>query len=159
MEMLKSQKSKLTCSFCSRIFKDPICRTYGDSICREHLKERDVVKQNKIKFKACSEEFGVKENHFKSNGDISKLIESQCYLNKEEMSLKHELEESIQKFFTFYDEFVQNRTNLDMDVYNHFDEIRFKIDEHRERIKEKIDDIALEMIDKVTKHEEKFLKI
>jgi hypothetical protein len=44
--MLKSQKSQLICSNCSRIFKDPIELPCKDSICRQHLKERDIVKQN-----------------------------------------------------------------------------------------------------------------
>ena len=59
MEMLKSQKSQLTCSYCSRIFRDPILLPCGDSICRDHLKDRDVVKANRIKCKKCNEEFGV----------------------------------------------------------------------------------------------------
>jgi hypothetical protein len=35
--------------------------------------------------------------------------------------------------------------------------IRFLVDEHRERIKEKIDHIALELIDKTKNYEEKYL--
>jgi hypothetical protein len=75
MEMLKSQKSQLTCSYCSRIFKDPIVFPCDDSICRDHLSERDVVKQNKIKCKQCNEEFQVKNSEFKSNVELKKLIE------------------------------------------------------------------------------------
>ena len=65
--MLKSEKSQLTCSYCSRIFKDPSDLPCGDSICREHLHERNVVKHDRIKCKTCSDEFGVKNNQFKSN--------------------------------------------------------------------------------------------
>jgi len=43
-KMLKL-KSQLTCSYCWKIYKDPILFTCDDSICREHLSERDVVKQ------------------------------------------------------------------------------------------------------------------
>jgi hypothetical protein len=57
------------------------------------------------------------------------------------------LEVSIRKFFVFYEEFVQNKTQLESDVFNHFQELRFQIDEHREKLKEKIDVIALKMID------------
>ncbi len=74
------------------------------------------------------------------------------------MSLKKELEASIRKFFEFFDELNQNKSKLEQDVYNHFQEMRFQVVEHRERIKEKIDDIALEMIDKIKKHEESFSK-
>ena len=91
-------KSQLTCSYCSKIFKDPIELPCVHSICREHLSERDVVKENKIKCKECQGEFQVKENEFKSNSELVNSIESQSHLSGEEISLKKELEESFQKF-------------------------------------------------------------
>jgi hypothetical protein len=156
--MLKSLKSQFTCSFCSKIFKDPILLPCEDLICREHLSDRDIVKQNKIKCKKCNEEFQVKNNEFKSNEAISKLIDSHSYLNETEIKLKRELEVSIKKFFEFYDEFTQNRTQLDLYVYNHLQEMRFKIDQHREELKKRIDDIALGMIDETNKCQEKYLR-
>jgi hypothetical protein len=156
--MLKSHKSQLTCSNCSRIFKDPVLLPCGDSICSKHLKERDVVKTNRIKCNRCTEEFGVKNNKFKSNEALTQLRESQSHLSDQEIRLKQELEQSIRTFFEFYDEFIQKKTQLASDVYNHFQEIRFQIDEHREELKKRIDDIALAMIDKIKKHEEVYLK-
>jgi hypothetical protein len=50
-----------------------------------------VVKQNKIKCTKCNEEFGVKNNDFKSNETLSQLIDSHSYLNETEIKLKHEL--------------------------------------------------------------------
>jgi hypothetical protein len=126
--MLKSQKSQFTCPYCSKMFKmvkDPIDLPCDDSICRQHLSERDiVVKRNKIKCQKCKHECQVKDNHFKSNEALLQLIESQSYLNAE-ISLKHGLKMSIRKFFEFYDEFSQNRTQLESDVFDHFQEIRF----------------------------------
>jgi len=43
-------------------------------------------------------------------------------------------------------------------VFDHFHEIRFQIDEHRERLKVSIDDIALAMIDQTKIFEEIYLK-
>jgi hypothetical protein len=86
------------------------------------------------------------------------LVESQSYLSGEEKRLKQKLEESIRKFFEFYDEFQLNRTKLDLDVFEHFQEMRFQIDEHRERIKERIDHIALAMVDQTKKYEALYLK-
>jgi hypothetical protein len=150
-------KSQVTCSYCSRIFKDPILLPCDDSICREHLSEEEVVKQNKIKCNECKQEFQVNDSQLKSNKAFTKLIESQTYLNEEEISLKQKLEESIRIFFEFYDAFTQNKTQLDLDVFNHFQEMRFKIDEHREKLKERIDVIALEMIEKANKGEKEYL--
>ena len=140
-----------------------------DSICREHLSQRDVIKQNKIKCKKCNEEFQIKNNDFKSNNQFNKLLENQSYLSGEEISLKQALEESLRKFFQFCDEFSQNKSQLESDVFDNFQEMRFQVDEHRERLKEridkdreelksKIDQIALEMIDEMKKYEETFSK-
>ena len=78
-------KSHLTCSYCSQILKDPIYLPCNHSICRGHLSERDVVKENRIKCKKCNGEFQIKDNQFKSNEAISKLIESQSHLNDTEL--------------------------------------------------------------------------
>ena len=75
-------KSQLICSYCSRILKDPIDLPCDDSICREHLSERDIVKENRIKCTKCNEQFQVKDNHFRSHKTIKNLIESQSYLNE-----------------------------------------------------------------------------
>ena len=87
-----------------------------------------------------------------------KLLESHSYLSEEEIELKHVLKECIQKFFQFYDKFIQNRTKLESNVFDHFQEIRFHIDEHREELKKRIDDIALAMIAETKICEEKYLK-
>ena len=151
-------KSHLTCSYCSRIFRDPILLPCGDSICREHLSDRGILKGNKIKCNRCTEEFGVKNNQFKSNEALKHSIESHSYLSNEEKSVKQKLEESIRQFFQFCDEFSQNKSQHEADIFEHFHEMRFKIDEHREELKKRIDDIALAMIDQTNKHEEKYLK-
>jgi 2'-5' RNA ligase len=135
-------KSQLTCSHCSKIYKDPILLPCDDTICRQHLYERDVVKANRIKCNKCNEEFGVRDNEFKSNETLANLIESQCYLRAEEISLKKDLEESIRQFFEFYEEFQQNKSKL----------------VHRERIKERIDHIALAMVDQTKESEATYLK-
>ena len=135
--MFKS-KSQVTCSYCSCIFKDPILLPCEDSICRVHLSERDVQKENNIKCKKCNAEFQIKDNQFKSNEDLKNLIDSHSYLGEEEKSLKKELEETARKFFKFYDDFVQLREKMDSDVFDYFQEMRFQVDEHREELKGKI---------------------
>jgi hypothetical protein len=103
-------KYQLTCSYCSKIFKDPIELPCEDNICREHLLENVVVKENRIKCKKCNEQFQVKDNQFKSTKAFTNLIESQSFLSDEESSLKQNLEESIRKFIQLHDEFAQNKT-------------------------------------------------
>ena len=55
--------------YCSKLLKDSVELPWDDSICREHLTERDVLKQNKIK---C--------NEFKSIVAFNQFIERQSYL-------------------------------------------------------------------------------
>jgi hypothetical protein len=155
--MFKS-KPYFTCSYCTKILRDPILLPCDDLICREHLSGREVVKENRISCKECSEEFEVTCDQFRSKKTLKKLIESQSYLNEEESSLKLDIEVSIRKFFEFFDEFHQKKTKFESDVFEQFHEIRFQIDEHREELKEKIDVIALAMIDTTKKFEEIYLK-
>jgi hypothetical protein len=155
--MLKS-KSQLTCSYCSRIFHDPIELPCSHNLCRQHLAENNVIKENKIKCVTCNAEFKVKGNDFKTIEMLKKQLEELDYLSGEEFALKKQIEDSIRKFFEIYEEFCLNKTRIDLDVNNHFTEIRFKLDEHREELKEKIDDIYMEMIEKTKKFEKLYLK-
>jgi hypothetical protein len=100
----------LTCSYCSRIVKNPILLPCDDSICGEHLSEKNVVKENKIRCKECNKEFEVTCDEFRTIKSLNKLKESQSCLSGEERSLKQELEEIIRKFFQFYDDEIQKST-------------------------------------------------
>ena len=104
-----SLKSNLTCSVCSKIFKDPVELPCEDFICREHLFAKDVQKQNKIKCVECKREFPVKDTEFKS----VKLIQKQLYLSDIEKCLKQQIEESIRDFYKFYEEFCLNKTSIE----------------------------------------------
>ena len=59
-------KSTLTCSFCSKIFKDPIELPCSHNLCKGHLTEKSVAQQNKIKCGECKQDFKVRDNEFKS---------------------------------------------------------------------------------------------
>jgi hypothetical protein len=151
-------KSTLTCSYCSKIFHDPIELPCKHNLCEEHLFEKDVSKQNKIKCAECKNDYEVKDNDFKSIEILKQLIDEHVYLSDEEFSIKKQIQDSIRQFFQMYEEFTLNKTSIDSDAHNYFQEIRFKLDEHREKLKEKIDDIYMKMIDKTKKFEATYLK-
>ena len=102
MNSFSKVKSSLTCSYCSKIYKDPVEITCGDLICKTHLNEKEVAQTNKIKCQTCNREFEVKNNDFKSNKSIQKLIDDRIFLDGEEITLKHKIEESIKAFFEMY---------------------------------------------------------
>jgi hypothetical protein len=151
-------KSTLTCSYCSKLFKDPIELPCSHNLCKGHLTEKSVVQHNKIKCGDCKKDFKVNENVFKTNNFVNKLLDDHIYFSDEEISLKKKIQDSIRTFFQVYEEFCLNKTNRDLDVHNHFQEIRRNIDLHREKLKEKIDDIYMEMIEKTKKFEATYLK-
>jgi hypothetical protein len=80
------------------------------------------------------------------------------YLSDEEFALKKKIEDSIRMVFQMYEQFTLNKIKLDLDVHEHFQEIRFQLDETREELKVKIDDIYMEMIDKTKQFEATYLK-
>jgi hypothetical protein len=122
------------------------------------LTENSVTKENSIKCVECKQNFQVKYKEFKTIDILKEQIDQLLYLSDEEVSLKKQIEDSIRQFFQLYEQFTLNRTTLDLDVHEHFTEIRFKLDEHREYLKQKIDDIYMEMIDKTKTFESTYLK-
>jgi hypothetical protein len=151
-------KSTLTCSHCSKIFKDPVELPCKHNLCKQHLTEKTTAKSKKMKCGECKQEFQVKDNDFKTIEILKKQLDDHVYLSDEEFELKKQIEDSIRTFFQMFEQFSLNKTTLDLDVHNHFTEIRFKLDEHREQLKQKIDQIYLEMIDKSKKFEATYLK-
>ena len=146
-------KSNLTRSICPKIFKtDQIDLPSTDCICQEHSLEK-----NKIK---CEKNIETKDKDPKSDELIQKELNTQIKsnLSNEDIQLKQRLEESFRVFYEIYEDFHLAKNKLDLECHNHFQEIRFQIDLHREKLKEKIDDIALEMIDQTKKFENLYLK-
>jgi hypothetical protein len=155
---MSKRKREWTCSYCSKILKDPIDLPCNDSICRGHLSEKAVVKQKKIKCNDCKQDFQIKNNHFKSSNALTKLIESQSYLNEEEKGLKQELEVSVKQFFHIYGQIIENKAKLESVVVDHFQKMKFQINEQRDKLKKRIDDMALEMIQQTKKFEAEYLR-
>ena len=50
---------------------------------RERKNIKDEVKENKLKCKQCNEEFRVRDIEFKSNEELTQLIENQSHLSDE----------------------------------------------------------------------------
>jgi hypothetical protein len=151
-------KSSLTCSYCSKIYKDPIELPCSHNLCKEHLAENNVIKEKIIKCAKCKNAFEFKDNEFKTNNFLKKQLDDLLFLSDEELALKKQIEDSIRQFFQMHEQFTLNKTRIDLDVHEHFQEIRFQLDEHREELKQKIDDIYMEMIEKTKTFEAVYLK-
>jgi hypothetical protein len=147
--------SNLNRSICSKIPKaDQIDIPSTDCICQEHS-----LKKKKIKCQMSDIE--TKNKDFKSDELTQKELKNQIKSNlstEDIILLKHRLEESFRVNYEIYEDFLLAKNKLDLECHNHFQEIRFQIDLHREKLKEKIDDIALEVIGQTKKYEALYLK-
>ncbi len=76
-------KSTLTCSCCSKIFKDAIELPCSHHLCKENLTEKNVAKEKRIICGECKKEFQVKCNEFKPNNFTKKQLDKLLYLNDE----------------------------------------------------------------------------
>jgi hypothetical protein len=94
---MNNLKATLTCSYCSKIFKDPIELPCKHILCKEHLTEKDIVKQNRIKCGECKQGFQVKDNDFNATEMLKDKLDDFLFLSHREFSLKMKIQYSIQK--------------------------------------------------------------
>ncbi len=73
-------KSTLTCSYCLKIFKDPIELPCKHNLCKEHLVEKEASIENRIKCVECKQEFEVLDHEFKPNNFIKKQLDDQQHM-------------------------------------------------------------------------------
>lgn len=118
-------------------------------------KNKFFSQENTIKCLTCNEEF-PKSKRFKINDSIEALIQVNLHLNEEQKLVKHLLNKIKDDLKILLEEFQKNQFNFELEIHEHFVEIRRKIDYQREELKNKIDEIALKMID-LTKEKEKCL--
>jgi hypothetical protein len=150
-----SAKSDFQCSHCHKILKTPIILPcICESICHAHL---DELKAASIECSTCKRVFNLSEHEFKINKTLKSLLEKEIFLSDEEKNLKKSLKDSIESFFATFDDLELSKNVTLNESYNHFQEIRRKIDLQREELIDKIDKFALAMID-ATSHVERSYK-
>ena len=153
---MTSIKQDFACSFCSKIYNNPFILPCDDTLCQVHLNEANVRKNNSITCKTCQIEFEVKDNQLiRPSKAMQKLIENERYLSDEEKSIKRQFEQSLRDFLNLNEQLQDVKNSFDLDCHNHFQEIRRKIDVQREELKDKIDKIALAMIEQTNEMEQK----
>ena len=148
--MVNFRKSELQCQLCSKILKDPVNLPCQCTICHGHLKDGSV-KDGLIECVPCGEKFVVKGIQLK----VSKYakLESEGSLSPVEKAAKSKTQKLHNEFQQLYDKLQQEQTEFELSSYDHFAEIKRRIDLQREELKEKIDEIYLAMIRQVEKHQ------
>jgi hypothetical protein len=153
-----SLKSEFTCSYCMKIYRKPVILPCNHCLCEEHLKDIDVLKVKSIQCKACKQEFRLDDNEFKPNEIAQNLIEKEIYLTDTEKAIKKLIENFFNEGLRLNEELENNKRVFTLKCFEHFQEIRRKIDLQREELKNEIDKIALAMIDQTKEFEMFFMK-
>ena len=161
-----NSKSKWSCLYCLKIFKEPTLLPCFHTICGHHLNEKNVLKRNQFKCPHCDETFYINGNEFGPNRLVKDLLDDDMHLSDEEKCLKQTITSYLNEFFSKYETFIHNKNQLELECCNHFQEIRCQIDIHREEkmpkvyvlpLIHKIDAIALEMIEIVKRFDVSYL--
>ena len=153
MSLTSTLALKLTCSHCKKILKNSIALPcMCESICKSHL---DEMTDHHVKCTLCLKNLPLENVTFKSNKLVNDLIEKEVYMSDEAKELKHSLSKSFSLIHGLNEKFSDEsqRGGLVLKVFNHFQDIKRKIDLQREELKEKIDQIALGMIDRTKEME------
>ena len=153
--MDKITKKELSCQICNKILKEPVHLPCHCTICQAHLTD-DSVQDGLITCEPCGDEFVAKNIQIKANKLATLHLNAEHHLSDEEKMLKNDIDNLIAEFQQLYDQLKREKTQLGINCHEHFVEIRRQIDIHREELKEKIDQIALEMIEKTKEQEEVF---
>ena len=155
---MNNSKAAWTCSYCSRIFKNPIQLPCDDNICGHHLTEANVIRDNQIKCPKCYKLVILNRNEFMPNKLVQQLLDKEIFLSDEEKRLKHKLEEGTKTLHQCWDEFSLGKSKHDLECSKYFNEMKRQINLQREKLKNEIDKIATEMIEKTSKYERAYLE-
>ena len=145
----------LSCQLCNQFLKGtPITLSCCDAtICSEHVQYRTVkVNESKsiqvFECELCQCSHNMKNKRFVVNKSVEKILQlkfEQIYLGEVYENANKEilnLESSLKKI----SDMVQDPKNF---IFEHVSELRRQVDIRREKIKEKIDNICVKMIQKL----------
>ena len=110
-------------------------------------------KRSGVRCLKCHKDFEITPNGLTTNKMAAGILEKGLHLSDEEIALKNSIEDAIRQLEQLQNEAKSKHIDFESISYDHFSEIRRKIDLQREELKAKIDTIALKMIDQAYKKE------
>ena len=147
-----SLKSEMICMICKLFLHKPVSFPYHCLLCNEHLHD-DTAKNGSIRCTKCLRDFELRENEFAPSYLASYILEKELHLSDEEKAFKKSIHDLVHQLEQLQIEFQPKYTEWERNNFDHFSEIRRKIDIHREELKAQIDKIALKMIDQLNEKE------
>ena len=149
-----SLKSLVICNICKLLLSSsPISLPCSHAICAEHLEDGT---DSSIRCLECEQEFDVPQSGFPLNKMASNILAKDLHLSDEEKKLKDSIQAKIQQLEELWSDLKLKHSDLERISFDHFSEVRRQIDLQRENLKQKIDEIALKMIDQVNEREKEY---
>ena len=147
----------MTCTICKRFLKNPVTLPCYCFACDEHLHD-DFAKSKSLKCLNCNRDFQIPESGFASNKVIASILSKELHLSDEEKTLKNLIKDLIQQLLKLQPQNGVDSMQNDMELlsFDHFSELKRKVDMQREALKTQIDQIALKMIDQINEKEKKY---
>ena len=135
-------------SDCKLIYENPVLLPCGGTLCQHHLDDFD----NLLKFKCffCNGEHELTNYDYNQNEKIINMIQSYFDLNPLRKEIKDTFNYLNQKLIE-YEQF-----SSDGYIYDYFEDVRNKVDLHREELKNEIDKRSDEIIRQLKEKEETF---
>ena len=149
-----SLKHDLICSICKLILNNPVSLPCFCVVCHDHS-----TNSSWITCQTCNKEFEIPAEGLVPNKFVKNMLEKEVHLSDEEKTLKNSVEELIRQLERLHIDFETTQRSFEVFSDDHFSEIRRQIDLQRETLKEKIDEIALKMIDQTKANEELYKMI
>jgi hypothetical protein len=139
----------LTCKYldCNKFFHIPVRLPCENTLCQSHVKELyENEHKSSIKCYFCNSIHKIEsDNYFPINYDLKKLLDLNLHLSEKHKNAKI-LNEKLEKLIN---DINCVKHQPDLFIYDYFAELRRKIDLHREKLKYEIDQISMEMIEKL----------
>ena len=131
-----SLKSEMICNICKFFLKNPVSLPCQCLVCDEHVHDNS----GHITCVTCSKVFDVPSDGFPLNKIAESILDKELHLSDEEKSLKKTFRELIGQIVRLQEEFTLKQSEMERTSFDHFAEIRRKIDLQRETLKVQMND-------------------
>ena len=145
------------CNSCEGLLKHPVTLPCGDSVCKEHIDRlfHAGAPSTNIKFafcKKCNEKCIIPQNGLKINATLDMLLQRE--IEKLNLNKYQEAKKSCLALRGVINEYDNIKSEPRGKINKDFQKLRLQVDSIRKAIKNKVDELANEMIDDLTQSEE-----
>jgi hypothetical protein len=142
------------CNICTNVIHNPVTLPCGDSICKYHVDKLLESSEENINYKCakCMREFQIPECGFEINFAMDFLLKRQL----EKLDFGDTYKEAIkecERLRSMVKEYESNKSGPELALCEHYSELRTRVEILKEDFKDKVDDLAGEIIDRLATSE------